>query len=310
MWRDLASRARGTTWKPTSRQWQPHPRPSLRRRVAAASLLLFAAASATVTGVRVRRERTCEATVRRERTCECRRCSKAYAMFCAFHAGGSELQPYSRDLVSTKYVCRAATEPPAPRGMHPLLAHFSRNWPAPRAVGTGRSIPRRQAVRRSGCGPTRRSTQIAGHDRNIECGEKVRRVWGKRAFCGLKVRNAGRKELIPPQGSAASGANANLLSCLQPLPPPLHASGGRQATGYSAEPAARLGPPSAWSRLNGWRVAHNSKCSSRCNSPIPAHLKLTAPMPGPHSAAANRVLRLLFRGLRLRLRLLAILIAP
>ena len=54
------------------------------------------------------------------------------------------------------------------------------------------------------------------------------------------------------------------------LPPPLHASGS-SAIGHSAEPAARLGQPKAWSRLNGWRVAHNSKCISRCKNPIPAN---------------------------------------
>ena len=53
------------------------------------------------------------------------------------------------------------------------------------------------------------------------------------------------------------------------LSPPLHA-GGSQAIGHSAEAAERLGPPGAWSRLHGWYVAHNSKCS-RCNNLIPAN---------------------------------------
>ena len=44
------------------------------------------------------------------------------------------------------------------------------------------------------CGP--RSTQIAGQDRNIECGEKVRGVWGKRAFCGEKWKTLGEKKCI------------------------------------------------------------------------------------------------------------------
>ena len=51
---------------------------------------------------------------------------------------------------------------------------------------------------------------------------------------------------------------------------PLHA-GGSRAIGYSAEPAMRRGPPSAWSRLNSWHVERNSKCSSRCHNLISAN---------------------------------------
>ena len=51
------------------------------------------------------------------------------------------------------------------------------------------------------------------------------------------------------------------------FPAALHA-GGSRASDNCAEPAARLGQPSAWSRLNGWREAHNSICSSRCNNLI------------------------------------------
>ena len=54
------------------------------------------------------------------------------------------------------------------------------------------------------------------------------------------------------------------------LPPPLHA-GVSWAIGHSAEPAARLGLPIAWSTRHGLRVEHNSKCSCRHNNQIPAN---------------------------------------
>ena len=53
----------------------------------------------------------------------------------------------------------------------------------------------KQCMLQGQCGP--RSTQIAGYDRNIECGEEVSGVWDKRAFCGKNMKNAGGKELIP-----------------------------------------------------------------------------------------------------------------
>ena len=48
-------------------------------------------------------------------------------------------------------------------------------------------------------------------------------------------------------------------------------AGGIRAIGHSAEPAARQGPPSAWSRLNGWVVAYSSECICRCINLIPAN---------------------------------------
>ena len=50
------------------------------------------------------------------------------------------------------------------------------------------------------------------------------------------------------------------------------ATAGWLATLLSPPRAWRcVAPPSAWSRLNGWRVAHNSKSSGRCNNRIPAN---------------------------------------
>ena len=75
-----------------------------------------------------------------------------------------------------------------------------------------------------------------------------------------------------PRDSAASDVTVKLLSCLQPFRNRCtRAATGRFGLeiGHSAEPSARLGPPSAWSRLKGWRVAHNIKCSGRCNYLIP-----------------------------------------
>ena len=58
-------------------------------------------------------------------------------------------------------------------------------------------------------------------------------------------------------------------------PSPPHAGSSRTIC------PARLGPPSAWGRLNGWRVAHNSKCSGRYNNLIPASYQ-----PPRHAAMA------------------------
>ena len=80
--------------------------------------------------------------------------------------------------------------------------------------------------------------------------------------------------------SAAAATRQRSLGCqcesavmlLMPaaFQPPLHA-GCSRAIGYSAEPASRLGPSSAWSRLNGWLMAHNSTFNGICNNLIPAN---------------------------------------
>ena len=76
----------------------------------------------------------------------------------------------------------------------------------------------------------------------------------------------------PQRSQHSAASDAKVQSAFMPAtdPPPLHA-GGSRAIGSSAEPTACLGPPSAWSRLNCWRVEDNSKCSCRCNNLIPAN---------------------------------------
>ena len=77
-------------------------------------------------------------------------------------------------------------------------------------------------------------------------------------------------------------AQPRMLSALMPAACPATAAaargqGGSRAIGHSAEPATRLGLPSALSRLICWRVEHHRNSSGRCNNLMYGSLcKLTA----------------------------------